>query len=213
MGRFGKEFHSNGSRLVLLIRLRCVQCLHFYLFSSNLLMSCSGSFNQASGSLLCRRNAFSSVQSLSHVWLFETPWITAHQASLSITKSQSLLKPMSIELVMPSNHLILCHPLPLLPSIFPSIRVFSSESVLHIKWSKQCLHLPFVGFFFYTELKDIVKWIPWGRSMILPQGCTIVSRLSLSALLSLPFLTSTYSNLPFGTQGVSHRLESIPYKK
>ena len=71
-----------------------------------------------------------SVQMLSYVWLFVTPWTRAHQASLSITNSQSLLKLMSIELVMPSNHLILCRPLLLLPSIFPSISVFSSESVL-----------------------------------------------------------------------------------
>ena len=74
------------------------------------------------------------VQSLSHVWLFATPWTAARQASLSITNSQSLLKLMFIELVMPSNHLILCHPLLLLPSIFPSIRVFSNESVLRIRW-------------------------------------------------------------------------------
>ena len=79
---------------------------------------------------------FSSVQSLSHVRLFEVPWTAAHQASLSITNSWILLKLMSIELVMPSNHLILCHPLLLLPSIFPSIRVFSSESDLHIRWPK-----------------------------------------------------------------------------
>ena len=79
---------------------------------------------------------FGSVQLLSRVRLFATPWTAAHQASLSITISQSLLKPMSIESMMPSNHLILCRPLLLLPSIFPSIRVFSSESVLHIRWSK-----------------------------------------------------------------------------
>ena len=79
---------------------------------------------------------FSSVQSLSHVWLFVTPWIAARQASLSITNSWSLPKPMSIESVMPSNHLILCRPLLLLPSIFPSIRVFSNESALHIRWPK-----------------------------------------------------------------------------
>ena len=79
---------------------------------------------------------FSSVQSLSHVQLFVTPWTTACQASLSITNSQSLLKLMSIELVMPSHHLILCHPLFLPPSIFPSIRVFSNESVLRIRWPK-----------------------------------------------------------------------------
>ena len=77
-----------------------------------------------------------SVQSLSHVWLFATPWTAAHQVSLSIKNSQSLIKLMSIESVMLSNHLILCHPLLLLPSIFPSIRVFSNESVLHIRWPK-----------------------------------------------------------------------------
>ena len=81
-------------------------------------------------------NSFSSVQSLSHVQLFATPWTVAHQASLSITNSRSLLKPMSIESVMPSNHLIICHPLLLPPSIFPSIRVFSNESVLPIRWPK-----------------------------------------------------------------------------
>ena len=77
---------------------------------------------------------FSSVQSFSHVRLFVTPWAAAHQASLSITSSRSSPKPMSIELVMPSNHLILCRPLLLLPSIFPSIKVFSNESALPIKW-------------------------------------------------------------------------------
>ena len=77
---------------------------------------------------------FSSVQSLSCVQLFVTPWTEASQASLSITNSRSLLKLVSIESVMPSNHLILCHPLLLLPSIFPSIRVFSNESVLCIRW-------------------------------------------------------------------------------
>ena len=76
------------------------------------------------------------VQSLSHVWLFVTLWTAARQASLSITNSRSLLKLMSIASVMPSNHLILCCPLLLLPSVFPSIRVFSNESVLHIRWPK-----------------------------------------------------------------------------
>ena len=79
---------------------------------------------------------FSSVQSLSRVQLSATPRTAARQASLTITNSRSLLKLMSIELVMPSNHLILCHPLLLLSSVFPSIRVFSSESVLHIRWPK-----------------------------------------------------------------------------
>ena len=82
--------------------------------------------------LLCPACAV--VQLLSHVWLFATPWTAARQAFLSI--SQSLLKLMSIELVMPSNHLILCRPLLLLPSTFPSIRFFSNESVLSIKWPK-----------------------------------------------------------------------------
>ena len=79
---------------------------------------------------------FSSVQSLSCVQLFVTLWTAARQSSLSITNSQSLLKLMSIESVMPFNHLILCHPLLLLPSIFPSIRVFSNESILHTRWPK-----------------------------------------------------------------------------
>ena len=77
---------------------------------------------------------FSSVQSLRRVWLFATPWTAARQAFLSITNSWSPPKPMSIELVMPSNHFILCHPLLLLPSIFPSVRVFSNESAFHIRW-------------------------------------------------------------------------------
>ena len=77
---------------------------------------------------------FSSVQSLSHVRLFTTPWTAACQASLPITNSQSLLKLMSIELVMPSSHVIFCCPLLLPPSIFPSIRVFSDQSVFHIRW-------------------------------------------------------------------------------
>ena len=89
---------------------------------------------------------FSSVQSLSHVWLFVTPWTAARQASLSITNSRSSPKPMSIESVMPPNPLILCHPLLLLPSIFPSIRVFSEESTLHqvakvLEFQLQCQSL------------------------------------------------------------------------
>ena len=87
---------------------------------------------------------FSSVQSVSCVRLFATPWTAACQASLSITNSWSLLKLMSIESVMPSNHLILCRPLLFLSSIFPTIRVFSNESALHIRWP---------------------KWLPWGEIM------------------------------------------------
>ena len=80
--------------------------------------------------------SFSSVQWLSRVWLFAIPWITAHQASLSITNSRTPPKPMSIEWMMPSSHLILCHPLLLVPSIFPTIWVFPNESALHTGWPK-----------------------------------------------------------------------------
>ena len=91
--------------------------------------------------ILCRRShlsgdEFSSVQSLSCVQLFVTPWTAVCQASLSITNSWSLPRLMSIELVMPSNHLILCHPLLLLPPIFPIIRAFSNKSVLCLRWPK-----------------------------------------------------------------------------
>ena len=86
--------------------------------------------------LTCHSVQFSSIQSLSRVQLFVTPWTVAHQASLSITNSRSLLKLMSIASVMPSNHLILCCSLLLLPSMLPSIRVFSKESVICIRWPK-----------------------------------------------------------------------------
>ena len=82
------------------------------------------------------RVLISSVQSLSHVWLFATPWITAHQASLFITISRSSLRLTSIESVMPSSHLILCHSLIFLPAIPPSVRVFSNESTLRMRWPK-----------------------------------------------------------------------------
>ena len=86
--------------------------------------------------LVLPKSQFCSVQLLSRVWLFTTPWTAARQASLSITNSQSLLKLMPIESVMPSNHLIFCRPLLCPPSIFPSIRVFSNESALCIRWPK-----------------------------------------------------------------------------
>ena len=100
---------------------------------------------------------FSSIQSLSHVLLFATPWTTARQASLSITNSWSPPKTMAIESVMPSNHLILCHPLLLLTSIFPSIRVFSNESALHIRW-------PSIGVSASTSVlpTNIQDWSPLG---------------------------------------------------
>ena len=96
--------------------------------------------NMLSSWLMVKRISYQSVsvQLLSRVWLSATPWTAVFQASLSITNSWSLFKLMSIESVIPSNHLILCHPLLLLPSIFPSIEVFSSDLALHITWPKYC---------------------------------------------------------------------------
>ena len=102
----------------------------------NAVTASSVSLTCACSVLMHITNIISSVQLLSRVWLFVTPRTAACQASLSIINSQSLLRLMSIELVMPSNHLILCRPLLFLPSIFPSIRVFSNESVLHIRRQK-----------------------------------------------------------------------------
>ena len=100
-----------------------------------------------------------SVQSLSRVWLSATPWTAARQASLSITNSRSPPKPMSIESVMPSSHLILCHPLLLLSSIFPKISVFSNESALHIRWPK------YWSFSFLGVLPmNTQDWSPLGRT-------------------------------------------------
>ena len=96
-----------------------------------------GFFTTGPPETLCSVNNFTlSIQLLSRVWLFATPWTAERLASLSITNFQSLLKFMSFESVMPSNHLILCRPLLLPPSIFPRIRVFSNESILHIRWPK-----------------------------------------------------------------------------
>ena len=110
-------------------------------FGLTSLISLPGTFksllqHHISKALILRHSAFSSIQLLSHVQLFATPWTAACQASLSITNSQNLPKLMFIESVMPSNHIIFCHPLLLLLSIFPSIRVFSNESALHIWWPK-----------------------------------------------------------------------------
>ena len=111
-----------------------------------------------------QHTSFSSVQSLSRVWLFVTPWIAARQASLFITNSRTSLKLMSIESVMPSSHLILCHPLPLLPPIPPSIRVFSNESTLRMRWSK------YWSFRFSIKLKQwdaMTHLLEWPKSRIL----------------------------------------------
>ena len=127
-------------------------------------------------------NLFSSVQSFSHVRLFATPWTAACQASLSITNSWSLLKLMSIKLVMPSNHLILCCPLLLLPSIFPSIKVFSKESVLPIRWPK-CLTS------FRMDWLDLLAVQGTLKSLL--QQFKSISSLVLSFLYS-PTLTSIH---------------------
>ena len=108
----------------------------YYLLESSILEKEGLHFTQLFNCSSEETNQFSSFQSLSCVWLFATAWKAACQASLSITNSWSLLKLMSTESVMPSNHLILCHPLLLLPSIFPCIRIFSNESVLHIRGPK-----------------------------------------------------------------------------
>jgi len=150
---------------------------------------------------------FSSVQSLSHVQFFETPWTTERQASLSITQSWSLPKSMSIELVMPSNHLILCRPLLLLPSIFPSIRVFSNESALCIRWPKYWSStyevlsessISQTALVSYSPLihsfipSTVIRWVPgtmWGPSVWKRQGGGPVSTRSQLSTLSC---TSSY---------------------
>ena len=143
---------------------------------------------------------FSWVQSLSCVQLFVTPWTVAHQASLYITNSWSLLRLMSIQLVMPSNHLVLCCPLLLLPSIFPSIRVFSNESVLHISWPK------YWNFSSASVLPmNIQDWFPLELTGILAVQGTLKSLLQLhsskaSILLCLAFLIIKLSH-PYMTTG------------
>ena len=133
---------ENGTTMTGLKQTWRSQCQHFHHLGldKSLLWEPSCALQGISNHLWqlltrCQQHPLS-VQPLSNVRLFETPWTAACQASLSITNSWSLLKLMSIESVMPSNHLILCCPLLFLPSIFPSIRVFSNESVLHIRWPK-----------------------------------------------------------------------------
>ena len=114
----------------------------------------------------------SSVQSLSCIWLFATPCIAVRQASLSITNSRSLPKPMSTVSVMPSKHLILCHPLLLLSSIFPSIRVFSNESAVHIRWPK------YWSFSFNISPSNEQEFVIWARGVktqSCDSGCTCLS--------------------------------------
>ena len=138
---------------------------------------------------------FSLVQSLSHIRLFETPWTVARQASLSITNSQSLLKLMCIELVMPSNHLILCRPLLLPLSIFPSIRIFSNESALRIRWPK------YWSFSFNispsNEYSGLISFKMDWLDLFVVQGTLI----ELKKLASYGFLFISYLSLCFTRSG------------
>jgi len=141
---------------------------------------------------------FSSLHSLSSVRLFVTPWTAASQASLSITDTQSLLKLMSIELLMPPHHLILCHPLLLLHSIFPSIRVFSSESVLHIRWPKYCSfsfsispsneHLGLISF--RMDWLDLLAVQGTLKSLLHHSSKESILQLSAFLILSHPYMTT-----------------------
>ena len=141
---------------------------------------------------------FSSVQSLSRVWLFATPWITARQASLSITNFWSSPKPMCIESVMPSNHLILCRPLLFLPSFFPIIRVFSNESVLHVRWPKYLVSAS--ASLFPMNIQDwfSLEWTGWislqskGLSRVFFN--TTVQKHQFLSFLYSPTLTSLHDH-------------------
>ena len=126
---------------------------------------------------------YSSVQSLSRVWLFATPWTAACQASLPITNSQSLLKPMSIESVIPSNHLIPCRPL-LPPSVFPSIRVFSNKSVLHIRWPKYWSFS-----FIISSSNEHSSWFPLGLTGLISLQSKGLSRIFLNTIVQESFWT------------------------
>ena len=126
---------------------------------------------------------FSSVQSLSRVWIFVTPWNAACQASLSITNSRGLLKLMSIESVMPSNHHILCCPLLLLPSIFPSIRVFSNESALCIRWPK---YWSFTKDLYIENYKTLMKEIKEGTNRWRNILCSWIRRINIVKMTILP---------------------------
>ena len=162
------------------------------------------------------------VQLFSHVWFFAIPWTAARQASLSFTISQSLLKLMFIELVMPSNYLILCHSLLLLPSIFPSIRVFSNESVLCIRWPK------YWNFSFslspFSAFSALISFrIDWFRLLAVPGTFSSTSVRTLCQLLICLFQLCTWDKVndhrivqdpvdPLGSRcGPGLHLSSAPY--
>ena len=162
--------------------------------------SCSDSLSKnqsGSNHLLIVIIQFSSVQSLSCVRLFATPWTVARKASLSITNSQSSPKLMSIESVMPSNHLIFCHPLLLLPSIFPNIRFFSNESALHIRWPKYwsfsfsfSLSLFSDSYIFQVKPEVLKCTIKDYLNLLLQFYCPSFRKLLSTPKTSLPFTSS-----------------------
>ena len=138
------------------------------------------------------------VRLLSRVWLFATSWIAAYQASLSFTISQSSIKLMSIESMMPSNHLILCHPLFLLPSVFRGIRVFSRESALHIRWSKYwsfslTIILPMnIQGWFPLGLTGLISFLSKGLSRVFSNTTIQKHQFLVLSLLYSPTLTSIH---------------------
>ena len=148
---------------------------------------------------------FGSVQSLSHIQLFATPWTAACQASLSIANSQSLLKLMSIESVMPSNHLILCCPLLLLPLIFPSLWVFSNESVIRIKWPE------YWSFSFSISPYNEYSWLTSFRmdwlDILAVQGTlkSLLQHHSPKAILRCSAFFMVQLSHPYMTTGKNHR--------
>ena len=162
----------------------------------------------------------SSVQSLSHVRLFVTPWAEAFQASLSLTNSQSLLKLMSFESVMPSNHLILCRPLLLLPLIFPSIKVFSNDSVLHIggqsiEVSASTSVLPMsIQDWFPLGLTDLISLLSKGLSRVFPN--TTVQKHPFESKEKIPFSNAHYYYIEsnwFIWEFTLHFLELVVFSK
>ena len=151
------------------------------------------------GSLCCSPETnttlyINSVQLLSHIRLFATPWTAACQASLSITNSRRLLKLVSIESVMPSNHFILCHPLLLPHSNFPSIRVFSNKSLLHIGWPK----------YWNFSISPSNEYQDW-----FPLGCTGLISLQLKGLSRIIYSTTVQKHHFFGTQPSRPTLISV----
>ena len=153
---------------------------------------------------------FNSVESLSRVWLFVTPWIAASQASLSITNSRNSLKLMSIESVMPSSHLILCQPLLLLPPIPPSIRVFSSESTLHMRWPKYWSFSFSIKSFQWTPRTDLLQdgLVGYPCSPRGSQESSPTPQLKSINFLALSFLHSpTLTSIP--DQWKNHSLDQM----